>query len=175
MFYFDPRVDTLSQTGVIERDLKLLKLDANPTDFAEHILKRAARQSEREKRVNEAIRLYHLAGEHQTVVECLARALGDQVSEPTGGASGQGPDEGEELANTAKEVLGHYERTNRASGKAREAVVKLVRIRDARVAKEQGLPERALEVSTVAMELFGFTYASAELDHGVDWYIPNGK
>ncbi|KIM32731.1 hypothetical protein M408DRAFT_326475 [Serendipita vermifera MAFF 305830] len=140
------RADGTRFTGVIERDLKLLKLDSNPTDFAEHILKRAARQSEREKRINEAIRLYHLAGEHQTVVECLARALGDQVSEPTGGASGQGPDEGEELANTAKEVLGHYERTNRASGKAREAVVKLVRIRDARVAKEQGLPERALEI-----------------------------
>lgn len=133
------------QTGVIERDLKLLKLDTNPTDFAEQILKKAARQSEREKRINEAIRLYHLAGEHYTVVECLARALGDQVSEPTGGPGGDA-DEGEELANTAKEVLGHYEKTNKASGKAREAVVKLVKIRDARIAKEQGLPERALEV-----------------------------
>ncbi|KAG8834375.1 hypothetical protein FRC17_009050 [Serendipita sp. 399] len=135
------RADGSRFTGVIERDLKLLKLDSNPNDFAEHILKRAARQSEREKRINEAIRLYHLAGEHETVVECLARALGDQISVPVGGG-----DEGEELANTAKEVLSHYERTNRASGKARDAVVKLVRIRDARVAKEQGLPDKALEI-----------------------------
>jgi nuclear pore complex protein Nup93 len=82
-------------------------------------------------------------------VECLVRALGDQISEPTGGISGNDTDAAEELANTAKEVLSHYERTNRARGKAREAVVKLVRIRDARVAKEQGLPERALEVSTM--------------------------
>ncbi|KAG8801360.1 hypothetical protein FRC16_000668 [Serendipita sp. 398] len=135
------RADGSRFTGVIERDLKLLKLDSSPDDFAEHILKRAARQSEREKRINEAIRLYHLAGEHETVVECLARALGDQISVPVGGG-----DDGEELANTAKEVLSHYERTNRASGKARDAVVKLVRIRDARVAKEHGIPDKALEL-----------------------------
>lgn len=140
------RADGTRFTGVIERDLKLLKLDSSPNDFADHILKPAARQSERQKRINEAIRLYHLAGEHETVVECLVRALGDQISEPTGGMSGSDTDAAEELANTAKEVLSHYERTNRARGKAREAVVKLVRIRDARVAKDQGLPERALEI-----------------------------
>ena len=160
---------TVLQTGVIERDLKLLKLDSNPNDFAEHILKRAARQSEREKRINEAIRLYHLAGEHETVVECLARALGDQISEPTGGAPGAS-DEGEELASTAKEVLSHYERTNRASGKAREAVVKLVRIRDARVAKEQGLPERALEVRYSRSVTLRFNMLAA---YGVDGYLPD--
>jgi nuclear pore complex protein Nup93 len=116
-------------------------LDSSPTAFATQILTRAARQSEREKRTTEAIRLYHLAGEHETVVECLARALGDQISEPVGGG---GDDEG--LIETAREVLQHYERTNKAGGKAREAVSKLVRIRDARVAKDQGMPERALEV-----------------------------
>lgn len=59
---------------------------------------------------------------------------------------GRGDEEEEELVNTAKEVLAHYERTNKASGKAREAVAKLVRVRDARVALGQGFPERALEV-----------------------------
>jgi len=106
-------------------------------------------------------------------VECLARALGDQVSEPTGGASGHGPDEGEELANTAKEVLGHYERTNRASGKAREAVVKLVRIRDARIAREQGLPERALEVSRRPQKLFLEADKRYCIDYGIDRNIPD--
>jgi nuclear pore complex protein Nup93 len=68
-------------------------------------------------------------------------------------SSGGPGDESEELANTAKEILGHYERTNKAGGRAREAVFKLVRIRDARVAKESGFPDRALEVGPVSFIL----------------------
>lgn len=129
-------------------------MDQNQADFSEQILKRAARQSEREKRVNEAIRLYNLAGEYETVVECLARALGDHIAEPSGGG-----DEGRELSNTAKEVLNHYEKTNKASGKSRDAVVRLVRVRDARVAKDSGQPEKALEVqSLTTLKLIADTF-----------------
>jgi nuclear pore complex protein Nup93 len=106
-------------------------------------LLRAARQSEREKHVNEAIKLYYLAGDHETVVACLARALGDYIGDADDGGS-----EGAVLSETAKEILKHYERTNKGAGRSRDAVVKLVKIREARSAKNARQLEKALEVCT---------------------------
>lgn len=105
---------------------------------------RAARQSEREKHVNEAIKLYYLAGDHETVVACLARVLGDYIGDADDGGS-----EGAVLNETAKEILKHYERTNRGAGRSRDAVIKLIKIREARNAKNTGQLEKALEVRTL--------------------------
>lgn len=57
------------------------------------------------------------------------------------------PDEkSKAVEKTAVDILRHYERTNRAVGRDREAVTKLLRIREAMNAKEAGRPEVALEV-----------------------------
>lgn len=84
--------------------------------------------------------MYNLAGDYGTVISCLASALGTTVSRLA-------PDEkSKAIEKTAVDILRHYERTNRAVGRDREAVTKLLRIREAMNAKEAGRPEVALEV-----------------------------
>ena len=88
----------------------------------------------------EAIKLYNLAGDYATVVGVLARALGTTLGQP--GAD----DKARTVERTAAEVLRHYERTNRAVGRERDAVVRLLRVREAMDAKDAGRVEQALEV-----------------------------
>lgn len=127
------------QSGVIEQGAPLLRL-TDAKQYNEHILIRAARNSEENDRVAEAIKLYNLAGDYATVVACLATALGNTIAQ-------SGPDEkARGIERTASEILRHYERTNRAVGKNRDAVVKLLKIREAIEAKANGKPEVALEV-----------------------------
>lgn len=117
----------------------MLKLDK--AKYYELILLPAAKQSEREKHINEAIKLYNLAEAPDTVIACLAHALSDIIDEPDNG----GP-MGVELAQTANEILRHYERTNRGAGKAKDAVIKLLKIRAARESMQRGNLDSALQV-----------------------------
>lgn len=127
------------QSGVIEQNAPLLRL-TDAKQYNDHILIKAARTSEENDRTSEAIKLYNLAGDYTTVVACLAAALGNTISQSA-------PDEkARSIERTASEILRHYERTNRAVGKNRDAVVKLLRIREAMEAKANGRPEIALEV-----------------------------
>lgn len=119
--------------------------------YNEHILIRAARNSEENDRISEAIKLYNLAGDYATVVACLATALGNTIAQ-------SGPDEkARTIERTAAEILRHYERTNRAVGKNRDAVVKLLKIREAIEAKGNGKPEMALEVLESTHDLIPFS------------------
>jgi nuclear pore complex protein Nup93 len=99
-------------------------------EYNSEILIRAARHSEENDRVSEVIKLYNLAGDCSTVV------------------SWSSPDEkAKQLERTASDILRHYERTNRAVGKDRDAVIKLLRIREAVEAKNAGNLEVTLDVS----------------------------
>ena len=104
IFLLSSACSTRLQTGIIERDKRLLKLREDPStgtsDYTDQILLRAARQSERENHINEAIKLYHLAGDHETVVACLARALGDYI-----GDADDGGGEGAVLSEDRKSVV----------------------------------------------------------------------
>lgn len=60
------------------------------------------------------------------------------------------------IEKTAVEILRHYERGNRGGGKDRDAVVKLLRIREAMEAKNAGRPEVALDVR-LSLHLFPFS------------------
>ncbi|KAF8525242.1 nucleoporin-interacting protein NIC96 [Hysterangium stoloniferum] len=132
------RPDGIKFNGELERGLPLLKLDKQK--YYEVILRPAAKQSEREKRINEAIKLYNLADSPDTVIACLARELSELIDEPDNGGH-----PGAELAQTARDILRHYERTNKGAGKAKDAVIKLLKIRDAKEAKENGNLEAALQ------------------------------
>lgn len=128
------------KSGVIEQGASLLQLQ-DSKQFNEQILVRAAKHSEENDRVPEAIKLYNLAGDYSTVISCLAQALGNTIAQPS-------PDEkARSIEKTAAEILHHYERTNRAVGKDRDAVIRLLRIREAVDAKHAGRPETALDVS----------------------------
>lgn len=129
------------QNGVIEQGATLLQLQ-DTKQFNEQILIRAARHAEENDRISEAIKLYNLAGDYSTVISCLAQALGNTIAQP-----GSPDEKGRTLERTAGDILRHYERMNRAVGKERDAVVRLLRIREAIDAKNSGRPELALDVS----------------------------
>ncbi|ETW78360.1 hypothetical protein HETIRDRAFT_325165 [Heterobasidion irregulare TC 32-1] len=134
------RADGTRFNGVIEQGAALLKLQ-DSRQFNEQILVRAAKHSEENDRVLEAIKLYNLAGDYKTVIVCLAQALGNTVAQPNGGG-----EKGKAIEQTATEIVRHYERTNRAVGKERETVIRLLRIREATNAKADGRVENALEI-----------------------------
>lgn len=96
---------------------------------------------QRERRTLEAIKLYNIAGDFETVVACLAQALGECVSQPDAGG-----EEGKKIEITAREISHHYTRLNRAAGKARDAIHMLLKIRDATTLKAAGRLDAALEV-----------------------------
>jgi nuclear pore complex protein Nup93 len=110
--------------------------------FNEQILVQAAQQSQENDRIPEAIKLYDLAGEHSTVISCLAHALGNTINQPSGR-----DEKSQAIEHTAANVLRHYERMNKAVGKDRDAVIRLLRIRDALNAKVAGKFDIALDVS----------------------------
>lgn len=126
------------KSGAIETYMRLLRLPDNKA-YNEHILLPAATEAERDSRVNEAIKLYNLSGAYETVVACLARFLGDSITESAS-------EESARLEGTAREILRHYERTNRAAGRERAVVAKLLNAREARECKEAGRADRALEL-----------------------------
>lgn len=133
------RPDGSRFSGVIEQGASLLRLE-DSKQFNQEIIIRAAQHSEENDRIAEAIKLYNLASDYSTVVSCLAQALGNTISQSS-------PDEkARAIEKTAADILRHYERTNRAVGKNREAVIKLLRIREALNAKNSGKPDVALEI-----------------------------
>ncbi|KIY51196.1 nucleoporin-interacting protein NIC96 [Fistulina hepatica ATCC 64428] len=133
------RSDGSRFNGIIEQGASLLQLE-DTQQFNTQILLRAAKHSQENDRISEAIKLYNLAEDYKTVVACLAAALGNTVAQPT-------PDEkSKALEHTAAEILRHYERTNRAAGKDRDAVIRLLRIRQAMNLKNDSKFESALEM-----------------------------
>ena len=128
------------QTGVIEQAAPLLKLN-DARELNAEIFVPAARQAEESDCVLQAIKLYNLAGEYSTVINSLATALGTTLAAP-----GSGGERARSLETAANDIIRHYERTGRAPGRARDAVVKLLRVREALDAKAEGRLDRALEV-----------------------------
>ena len=136
------------QTGVIEQAAPLLKLvdvDALNTK----VFVPAARQAEESDRILQAIKLFNLAGEYTTVISSLATALGATLAVPGGGG-----ERARSLELAAVDIIRHYERMGRAPGRARDAVVKLLRVREALDAKAEGRVDRALEVCTHFVTLY---------------------
>ncbi|KAJ7259621.1 nucleoporin-interacting protein NIC96 [Mycena rebaudengoi] len=133
------RGDGTRFSGVIEQGAALLHL-RDAREFNEKILVKAAQHAAENDRVPEAVKLYNLAGEYSTVTACLAQALGNTIGLP-------GADEkARAVERTAADILRGYERTNRAVGKERDAVVRLLRVREAVDAREAGRPDLALEI-----------------------------
>ncbi|PSR71118.1 hypothetical protein PHLCEN_2v12964 [Hermanssonia centrifuga] len=143
------RPDGTRFSGVIEQGAPLLRLD-NLSAYNEQILIRAAKHSEENDRIPEAIKLYNLAGDYSTVIACLAQALGNTISQPSSDEKARA------IERTAADILRHYERTNRAVGKDRDAVIRLLRVREAIEAKDAGRAELSLEVTIMCLPLQSF-------------------
>ncbi|KAF9507438.1 hypothetical protein BS47DRAFT_1304038 [Hydnum rufescens UP504] len=125
--------------GILERNLPLLRL-SSAAEYHEVILVAAADECERERKLLDAIKLYNLAGAHETVIACLTRALGDLLSEPTGGG-----EEGASVESLTRSILEHYSRRGEVVGAQRQDLVCLLKVREAMMACEQKHYEAALE------------------------------
>lgn len=111
------------------------------TEYNNSILLRAAEQSEEDRRLLDAIKLYNLAGSQDTVIRCLTRAIAECLFQPAAGM-----EEGRELDTLARGVLDHYTRRGDVLGKPREDLVKLLRVREAMEAYDKQKYDVALEV-----------------------------
>jgi len=134
------RADGMRFTGVIEQAAPLLKF-SDVRELNAEIFVLAARQAEESDRVLQAIKLYNLAGEYTTVINSLATALGTTLATPGGGG-----ERARSLEVATSDIIRHYERMGRAPGRARDAVMKLLRVREALDAKAEGRLDRALEI-----------------------------
>ncbi|KAJ7070195.1 nucleoporin-interacting protein NIC96 [Mycena amicta] len=157
------RADGTRFSSVINQGTSLLGL-RDTKEFNEHILVKAARNSEENDRIPEAIKLYNLAGEYGTVISCLAQALRKTIAKPSA------DEKARTVEQTAAEILWNYERTNRAVGRDRDAVICLLRIREAIEAKQAGQPEVALEKITRKAEEFKELHEA--LQRNLQTYLP---
>jgi nuclear pore complex protein Nup93 len=114
------RPDGTRMPGEVEKSAKLLNL-ANTQDFVQNITRRAAEKAERDGgRFTEAVVLYNLAEEYDTVVSLLNKFLGERLSQQAFAVAnvGQGDqttqvdnvDGIDEALGVAQGLLGYYER-----------------------------------------------------------------
>ena len=157
----DVRRDGTKQPGLIERDARLIMLPDTPA-YLSSIVRAAAQASQAQHRTKDAILLYNLAQEYDTVVTILNKELGATLMDPTpvpiataGGAGAPAASFAatEDLTSMAVEILASYERQNhivrRISIKNRETCKMLLELKRAVAAYSAGDLEAALQVRCV--------------------------
>ncbi|KAK9463740.1 Nup93/Nic96-domain-containing protein [Lipomyces oligophaga] len=143
----DVRSDGRREPGVIERKMALIRI-TNETDFLQTITQQAALQADQDGRVANAILLYHLSEEYDTVMKIVNKTLGELLAVVDltleSGISGTslslaGKDSASKVVDEViqvyfrnSEILSHLSPVNR------EACKMLIGIRDARLAYEEG-------------------------------------
>jgi nuclear pore complex protein Nup93 len=75
--------------GLIERDLKLLKM-SDERQYVQDVILSAADQSSLDASLVDSIELYHLAGAYDRVVDSVNRALGHSLAQPNASLSSIG-------------------------------------------------------------------------------------
>jgi len=116
------RPDGTRMPGEVEKTAKLLNL-ANTQDFVQNITRKAAEKAERDGgRFTEAVVLYNLAEEYDTVVTLLNKFLGERLSRQAYAIAAVGQSDSkappsadnvdgiDEALGVAQSLLGYYER-----------------------------------------------------------------
>ncbi|ORY89113.1 NIC-domain-containing protein [Leucosporidium creatinivorum] len=178
MLLGDIRNDGIKIPGQIERDLKLIHLKDEKL-YLSGIVKTAAHRADQEKRFNEAILLYNIAEEYDSVISVLNVELGNSLSRPSATASGNAESGSyfanggtvgiaagqEDVAQVARTILEHYDRSSsmggRVSRKNRETCEILMRLKEAMTLYEQGRLDHALQ----AIEDVNIIPLNSELVH----------
>lgn len=151
----DIRVDGARVPGAIQQNLKLLRM-ADERDYLRQIVRAAATQSEAEHRTRDAILLFNLAEEYDTVVSVLNRELGASLflSDPDVVESlnpQANLSAAENSAQLARAILDTYEGQNhiirRVDARKRETCRLLLELRRAVAFVRNGDMEKGLTVS----------------------------
>ncbi|CDZ96438.1 Cullins [Phaffia rhodozyma] len=157
----DIRTDGTKVPGVIERDMKLAHIPDERT-YLLGIVQAAAARSSAQQRLSDAIILYNLAEDYDTVIAVLNKALGSSLSQPSsskstnpalGGQAGSrsiGFGAGaEDIGGLARGILDHYQSDLTKWGKVeernRETCKVLLRLKDAFGLYEQNILDKTLE------------------------------
>ncbi|KAM0790861.1 hypothetical protein ACM66B_004702 [Microbotryomycetes sp. NB124-2] len=163
----DVRNDGTKIPGQIERDLKLVHLK-DERSYLLDIVKAAAQRADQEKRFSEAILLYNLAEDYDSVIAVLNVELGVSLSKPSTSTTtnaGSGTTEAsayfskgetiglaagqDDVAKVARSILEHYDRSSGMSGrvsrKNRETCEVLLRLKEAMTLYEQNKLDSALQ------------------------------
>ena len=151
------KTDGTRVPGAIERDIKLAHIP-DERSYLLGIVKVAASRTSSQQRLSDAIILYNLAEDYDTVVAVLNKALGASLSQPAssnGTASGEATSIGfgaeQDISSFANGILDHYQKDlgkwNRVGEKNRETCRVLLRLKEAFLFYQEGRLEQALEVS----------------------------
>lgn len=122
------------------------------------IVKVAATRSSTQQRLSDAIILFNLAEDYDTVVAVLNRALGNSLGQPSNAtpeghlaSKSIGFGAQEDVGALARGILDHYQsdltKWGRVGEKNRETCKVLLRLKDAFALYEQGAFEKTFEVS----------------------------
>jgi len=170
------------QAGQIEKDLKLLQLPDSKT-YLLSIVKSAAQRANSEQRFSEAILLYNLAEEYDSVISVLNIELSNSLSSPSSSITSKtghsldgnsyfaqgsqtmgGMTNGnQDVSQVAKSILEHYERSSGMMGKVtrknRETCLVLMRLKEGMRFYEESKYEQALQVR------FSLLFTSPSIPH----------
>lgn len=77
------RADGSMESGMVERDLSLLRL-SDDKEYIQDVVLAAADQAANDGSIADSVELYHLAGAYDKVVHAVNRALGHSIGQPSG-------------------------------------------------------------------------------------------
>jgi nuclear pore complex protein Nup93 len=158
----DVRADGTREKGAIEKRMKLIKL-ADQQEYLRTITEQAATQANDDGRATDAVLLYHLAEDYDTVMEVINKNLSDSIaseddSPPFSYRAGAGaPDSSSSITSVDDPALlatsmlklysGNAAIYSKISLRNREAAAVLLRIAEAKTRYQEGKWESCLEVS----------------------------
>jgi nuclear pore complex protein Nup93 len=158
----DVRADGTRERGAIEKRMKLIKL-SDQQEYLRTITEQAAGQANDDGRATDAVLLYHLAEDYDTVVEIINKNLSDSIASedvslqpsyqtgagmPLSNASLTSVDDPAQLAtNMLNMYSGKVAVYSRISLRNREAAAVLLRIAEAKARYREGKWSTCLQVS----------------------------
>lgn len=142
---------------MIQRDIGILSLE-NESTYTRDIVREAAHRAHQEKRFSEALFLYNLADERDSVISVINIELGNSLSRPT--VSAAGGDEQyfqsgkasvsvsagrDDILRVARSIFDHYGPVN-INAKNRQTCEVLLNLKEAMVMYEHEQFDEALRV-----------------------------
>ncbi len=172
----DVRGDGTVVPGMLQRDLKLLHL-ADSKAYLGGIVKAAAARADQERRWSEAVMLYNLAEEHDSVIAVLNVELGLSLSQPASSTTAANASssgyfkpgvetvslQSGDVVAQARSILAHYDRlgagSRPVSRRNRETCLTLLRLKEAMTLYETG----QYDASLAAIEEVGLVPLSSDI------------
>ena len=154
--------------------MKLIKLD-DQREYLRTITEQAAGQANDDGRASDAVLLYHLAEDFETVIEIINKNLSDSIASedvtlgfshqagtsalPSAGSSLTSVDDPVQLAKRMRSMYANNAAMySKISARSREAADVLLSIADAKMRYQEGKWESCLQVSIFSLCALGYDW-----------------